>query len=217
MVIQRILSDEGTRCPLELLEKAIVTVWEEDALTARRSEFRGYTPPPSEAEYVRLNRLILAEAGINLNQAKLARLIDERWSKYASVVGREAFEDVVPCLEKLHQMNLRMGVVSNIDSTEELQKGLLDLKIEDFFSVLVASGDVGVVKPHPEIFRIASHELRLPPADLIHVGDLYAVDVMGANGAGLTGVLLDRDDRLPGVECTRIRSLEELPSLVAEL
>jgi FMN phosphatase YigB (HAD superfamily) len=38
--------------------------------------------------------------------------------------------------------------------------------------------------------------------------------VDGARGAGLTAVLLDRDDRHPHV-ANRIRSLAELPALVS--
>jgi len=217
LVIQKILSDEGTTCPIGLLEKALETAWEEDALNATRSEFRGFTRPNEETEYLRLNRLILTHVGIKHNEEHLARLIHEKWAEYASSVAREAFEDVTPCLKKLSQINLKMGVVSNIDSTRELQRGLSDLGITDYFQTIVASGEVGYAKPHPEIFRIASHDLDLPTASLVHVGDLYAVDVIGANSAGVTGILIDREDKLPNINCPRILSLEELPPLVAEL
>ncbi len=202
---------------MDLLEKAVVAAWEQDALTAIRSEFRGYTTPSELEEYVRINRLILSNAGIHSDQADLAHLIDEKWSGYSSTVGREAFSDVVPCLDRLHELRLRMGVVSNIDSKEELRKGIADLGIEDYFYSMVASGEVGYVKPQPEIFQIASKELELPPANLARVGDLYATDVLGAKSAGMTGILLDREDRLPSVGCGRILSLEELPSLIGEL
>ena len=217
LVIQKILSDEGTTCPIGLLEKALETAWEEDALNATRSEFRGFTRPNEKTEYLRLNRLILTHVGIKHNEEHLARLIHEKWAEYASSVAREAFEDVTPCLKKLSQINLKMGVVSNIDSTRELQRGLSDLGITDYFQTIVASGEVGYAKPHPEIFRIASHDLDLPTASLVHVGDLYAVDVIGANSAGVTGILIDREDKLPNINCPRILSLEELPPLVAEL
>jgi len=217
LVIQKILSDEGTTCPIGLLEKALETAWEEDALNAARSEFRGFTRPNEKTEYLRLNRLILTHVGIKHNEEHLARLIHEKWAEYASSVAREAFEDVTPCLKKLSQINLKMGVVSNIDSTRELQRGLSDLGITDYFQTIVASGEVGYAKPHPEIFRIASHDLDLPTASLVHVGDLYAVDVIGANSAGVTGILIDREDKLPNINCPRILSLEELPPLVAEL
>ena len=216
-VIQKILSDEGTSCSIDLLEKALEFAWEEDALNATRSEFRGFTRPNEETEYLRLNRLILAHAGIKGDGEHLARLIHEKWTEYASLVAREVFDDVAPCLKILNQRKLKMGVVSNIDSTQELQKGLSDLNIANYFQTLVASGEVGYTKPHPEIFRIASRELNLPTEVLVHVGDLYAVDVIGAKSAGVTGILIDREDKLPNIQCPRIRSLEQLPPKVAEL
>ncbi len=217
LVIQKILVDQGISCQLNLLEKAVVTAWEQDALTAIRSEFRGYTTPSEPEEYVRINRLILSNAGIHSDHADLAQLIDKKWSDYSSAVGREAFEDVVPCLNKLRDLKLRLGVVSNIDSKEELREGVADLGVEDYFHSLVASGEVGYVKPQPEIFQIASKELELTPANLAHIGDLYATDVLGAKSAGMTGILLDREQRLRNVGCRRILSLEELPSLIGEL
>lgn len=217
LVIQKILSDEGTPCSTKMLEKALESAWEEDARNATRSEFHGFTRPNEETEYLRLNRLILNHAGIERNGEHLAQLIHEKWAEYASSVTREAFDDVTPCLKKLDQTNLKMGVVSNIDSTRELQKGLSDLRITNYFQTLVASGEVGYAKPHPEIFRIASRELNLPTTSLVHVGDLYAVDVIGAKSAGVTGILIDREDKLPNIDCPRIRSLEELPPLVEEL
>ncbi len=218
LVIQKILSDEGISCPLAELERALESTWEEDALNATRiatrSEFRGFTVPNEEPEYVRLNQMILVHAGINQNKEYLARLIHEKWAEYVPSVAREAFDDVAPCLEKLHQTDLKMGVVSNIDSTEELRKGLEDLNLTYYFQAIVASGAVGYAKPHPEIFRIASRELNLATSALVHVGDLYAVDVVGAQSAGVTGILIDRDDKLLNVGCPRLRSLEELPSMV---
>ena len=217
LVIQKILGDQGIPCQLDLLEKAILAAWEQDAFTAMRSEFRGYKAPGELDEYVRINRLILSHAGIHSDHTDLAHLIDEKWSDYSAAVGREAFEDVVTCLNALRESKLRMGVVSNIDSKDELRKGVADLGVEEYFLSLVASGEVGYVKPQPEIFQIASKELELTPSSLVHVGDLYATDVLGAKGAGITGILLDREDRLPSVECRRILSLEELPLMIEEL
>ncbi len=202
---------------MDLIEKAVVAAWEQDALTAIRSEFRGYTMPGELEEYVRINRLILSHAGIHSDQDDLAHIIDEKWSDYSSAVGREAFEDVIPCLNTLRESKLKMGVVSNIDSKEELRTGLGALGVENYFDSMVASGEVGYVKPQPEIFQIACKELELTPEHLAHVGDLYATDVLGAKSAGIIGILLDRDDRLPEVECQRILSLKELPSLIGDL
>jgi putative hydrolase of the HAD superfamily len=47
---------------------------------------------------------------------------------------------------------------------------------------------------------------------VVYVGNEYIADVAGARDAGLTPVLIDRDDRLPAADCLRIRALRELVS-----
>lgn len=49
---------------------------------------------------------------------------------------------------------------------------------------LVISEDVGVMKPHPEIFAHAAERAGVPNAALLYVGDSYTSDVEGARGAG---------------------------------
>jgi FMN phosphatase YigB (HAD superfamily) len=58
--------------------------------------------------------------------------------------------------------------------------------------------------------------LGADPATTIHVGDVPAVDVEGARAAGVTPLLLDRHDLYPQADSRRIRSLRELPGLLAQ-
>jgi hypothetical protein len=44
-------------------------------------------------------------------------------------------------------------------------------------SVVVASGCVGHITPHPEIFRIAAKRLRCNPARVLYVGERVERDV----------------------------------------
>jgi FMN phosphatase YigB (HAD superfamily) len=56
-----------------------------------------------------------------------------------------------------------------------------------------------VIKPHPQIFRAAEHDLGLAPgAAILHVGDDWAADVVGASSAGWrTAYLRDRQADTP--------------------
>jgi len=42
------------------------------------------------------------------------------------------------------------------------------------------------------------------------VGDVFESDIVGARNAGITGILIDRDDSQVGVDCPRIRDLNEI-------
>ena len=72
-------------------------------------------------------------------------------------------------------------------------------------------------KPAPKIFHLAVEKHAVDPADGVHVGDSLEEDVEGATKAGLTSVLIDRSEAevVPGIH--RIRSLDQLQSLLARL
>ena len=73
---------------------------------------------------------------------------------------------------------------------------------------------VGVEKPDPEIFRIALRRAGVEAAEAVHVGDLYAVDVVGARRAGLEPVLLDPHGRYGDRGC---RTAPDVPSFCRAL
>jgi len=50
---------------------------------------------------------------------------------------------------------------------------------------------VGVEKLDPRIFEMALARAGVRPAEAVYVGDLYAVDVLGARGAGMEAILID--------------------------
>jgi HAD superfamily hydrolase (TIGR01509 family) len=85
-------------------------------------------------------------------------------------------------VETLRSMGLRMAVVSNFDGT---LPGLFDqLGIAWFFETIVVSDQVGVVKPDPEILRIACRRMNIDASQALYIGD-HPMDVLCANLAGM--------------------------------
>jgi len=67
-----------------------------------------------------------------------------------------------------------------------VQRGRLSLSgIASCFSAVLISEELGVAKPDARFFQAACNALRLPPSDLLCVGDTPAADVMGARAAGI--------------------------------
>jgi putative hydrolase of the HAD superfamily/hydrolase len=56
------------------------------------------------------------------------------------------------------------------------------------FDDIVISGEVGLRKPEPEIFRLAADRLGLEPAECVFVDDLQ-LNVDGARAVGMTAIL----------------------------
>ena len=77
------------------------------------------------------------------------------------------------------------------------------------------SFEEGVEKPDPRLFQIALQKAHADAATTIHVGDLYQIDVVGARGAGIRGVLLDEGGLYEDADCPRVRSLEDLGQQIA--
>ncbi len=155
-------------------------------------------------------RLILKGCGHELSAERALEIFRKvRQVPY----GLAAFDDVVPTLKQLRARGLTLGMISNIDqSGEELSASL---GLTDHLDLAVTSGEVGVEKPDPTIFRVALVKGCVEPDEAMHVGDQPSSDVEGALASGMAPVLIDRDGNHPWFDrCPRIHGLDELPSIV---
>jgi putative hydrolase of the HAD superfamily len=116
-------------------------------------------------------------------------------------------------LVELRRRGLELGVISNSDGRIEADLRASGLGVH--FAFVLDSSVVGVEKPDPAIFALALSRLRLPAEDAVYVGDVYAIDVLGARRAGIEAVLMDPLGRYDApADCPRIRTLAELPPLL---
>ena len=60
-----------------------------------------------------------------------------------------------------------------------------------YLDAIVVSQRVGWVKPHPAIFAATTEVLGVLPEELLHVGDDWAADIVGAKRAGVRAAYLD--------------------------
>ncbi|MHA7987324.1 HAD family hydrolase [Rathayibacter sp. CAU 1779] len=134
-------------------------------------------------------------------------------------------DDVRPCLDALRANlpGVRFGIITNGELDYQLRK-IDAVGLGPEVDAVVASGDLGVAKPDPRIFLLASERLGVEPAEAVYVGDRLATDAIGAARAGLTGVWIDRhgaevtpeaSETADAVGVLRIDSLAELPGLLA--
>lgn len=149
---------------------------------------------------------------------------DAWWDAYLLEYERSwaLHDDVGGCLDALEGRGIRVGLITNGDLA--FQSGKVHaLGLVDRVEHLVASGDVGVAKPDARIFQHACRLFGVAPADAVYVGDRLHTDAIGAAGAGLAGVWLDRagaadDDALEAASAAGvrvIRSLDALPALLS--
>lgn len=100
------------------------------------------------------------------------------------------YDEVREVLERLDSEGYFLGVVSNYNCL--LEPTLRELRITDYFEFILASDLIRSGKPEPLIFELAVEYSGSPARECVHVGDSYGADYMGALGAGLNAILLDR-------------------------
>ena len=139
-----------------------------------------------------------------IRAAALAQI--ERWHL---VENFDLYPDVLPCLQRLDDAGLAVGIVTNTE--RDLVEAIEHFGLSRFLVAVAASYEVGVMKPSALIFERALTQAGVTAPEAVMVGDSYHDDVIGAQAAGMVGILLDR----PGVStkpAPTIRSLAELPA-----
>jgi putative hydrolase of the HAD superfamily len=109
---------------------------------------------------------------------------------------------MVAAVKRAKASGVPTGLVSN-----SLGSGRYDREaFPELFDGVVISGEVGLHKPQPEIFRLGAEKIGLPPEDCVFVDDLRE-NCEGAEAVGMTAVLhrgaettLPELERLLGLE-----------------
>ncbi len=92
-------------------------------------------------------------------------------------------------LDVIRGDGVKVAIISNSEGM--LDRLFRDLGILEHFDLVVDSGKVGFEKPDPHIFGVAFERLGIGPDRALHLGDVFATDVLGARAAGCRHALID--------------------------
>jgi putative hydrolase of the HAD superfamily len=120
-------------------------------------------------------------------------------------------EGTYDALERLKSAGLKLGIVSNADGRVAADAKRFGLA--KFFDVIIDSKVVGVEKPNPKIFQLALDALEVPSEAAMYAGDIFAIDMLGARAAGITGKLIDQHGMYHWIEHPKIRHVGELHTI----
>ena len=118
----------------------------------------------------------------------IADLIAGKWQKSISLDP-----DAIPVLKKLRSAGMILGLVSNFDHPRHVRKHLSEYGLDNLFETIIISGEAGVKKPDPDIFRPALSATGLQPDEVVYVGD-SKVDIEAAVAAGILPILISMQD-----------------------
>jgi len=112
--------------------------------------------------------------------------------RFSSREGYKLFDDSLPVLKRLSEMNVRTSLISNTDT--RIRAVLKDLEITSYFNPILLSEEVGIEKPDAKIFRLAfsAQPVSMELQESVHIGDELDSDYHGARAAGMHALLLRR-------------------------
>jgi FMN phosphatase YigB (HAD superfamily) len=133
--------------------------------------------------------------------------------------------DALPVLQELKQTGYRLGIISNASDTADVLWLLTNRGLVGFFEQVWISSEIGLCKPHPEIFKRATEYFQTPASQIAFVGDTLTTDILGSTTAGMQSIWISRradrpenhlqkDSILPAFQ---IASLAELPFILKSI
>jgi 2-haloacid dehalogenase len=130
------------------------------------------------------------------DHAALIEAYDVRWEEMLGGV----FEETVALLEELDASGIELYALTNW-STDKFRVARPRFSFFDRFRAIVVSGDEGVIKPDPAIFRILVERYAIDPRAAVFVDD-SAANVEAAAGLGFHAILF----RGAAALCTELRA-----------
>jgi len=202
----RVLKDFGIEVSPEAFRRPLVIADEFIYQEHARSPLGKRSKQETMALYAQYQGIVLKEAGIEPSKELIAGILGKMQKINFKLV---LFDDVMPALTHLRELGLILGLISNVD--RDITPNCRELGLSALLQVVVTSQEVGFNKPQPEIFREALKQAGVKSSEAIYVGDQHRIDVVGANEAGMRGILLDRGGYFEEItDCPRIRSLSEM-------
>jgi HAD superfamily hydrolase (TIGR01509 family) len=128
---------------------------------------------------------------------------------FAERMRVDLFEDAISTLEWMAQ---RWPIWALSNGNADVGR----VGLGAYFKGSVSARDVGVGKPDPKIFLAAAQAMQVAPANILHVGDDAALDVLGALAVGMQTVWVNRSEHLwshtqhPHATVASLRELRDL-------
>lgn len=137
---------------------------------------------------------------------------DESYAGHGAVM-----KHAVDILDYCREQGYTMGLVTN--GRKEIQDGKIDLlSLRNYFSEIIISGEAGIAKPDPDIYRLALKRLDRAANETLFIGDHPVNDIWGAGKAGMAAIWLRRnhewDDKLDVQPWKVIDELDELKAII---
>jgi 2-haloacid dehalogenase len=135
----------------------------------------------------------------------------------ALYLSLDTFPEVPETLRRLKAAGMRTAILSN-GSPRMLDAVVKSARLDGLLDAVLSVEEAGIYKPHPKVYQLAVDRLAVPAAAIAFQSS-NSWDAYAASAFGMKVVWCNRygqrRERLPGAPDREIRSLAELPALVA--
>ncbi len=153
-----------------------------------------------------------------LDTLGLAAIADLRERLLELYLRLDAYPEVPIALQQLRAAGFATAILSN-GTPGMLDAAVAQAGLGDLFDHVLSVEAVGVYKPHGQVYRLACDRLGLPREAILFISsngwDAWAASAFGMRVAWCNRQGLARE-RLPGAPDYEIRSLADLPPLIAD-
>jgi putative hydrolase of the HAD superfamily len=149
-------------------------------------------------------------------EARVPALLDVVWRDHeAKNLWWKVPTGLGPALDALRETGAHVAIISNSEGM--LERLFRDLGVLQHFDLVVDSGNVGFEKPDPRIFRVAFDRFGVAPERALHLGDVFATDIVGARAAGCRYALVDPHGHYDGIhlDVPRVPGAPEVARAIA--
>lgn len=138
----------------------------------------------------------------NLNELQKKEILqrrEERMKRALLTIDNK----ILDTLRKLYDKDVKIGLISNADMIDSKQWDKSPLS--EFFDIAIFSCNVGILKPEPEIYKLAMDRLGSKPEDSIFIGDGGSDELYGAKMAGMKTIFTEYLERKSSDKIERIK------------
>lgn len=138
----------------------------------------------------------------NLNELQKQEILqrrEERMKRALLTIDNK----ILDTLRKLYDKDIKIGLISNADMIDS--KHWDKSPLSEFFDIAIFSCNVGILKPEPEIYKLAMDRLGSKPEDSIFIGDGGSDELYGAKMAGMKTIFTEYLERKSSDKIERIK------------
>lgn len=188
LAYREVLGRHGVEASEKDLAERIPVLWRELGCLGELHRDRFSVHGGSRGFWHRFLARLSLELGASHEPSRFASA--ELFARLGRAEAWALYPDVLPVLRSARRRGLRLGIVSNWDHR---LPGLLDgLGVGALVDAVVYSEDLGLEKPHPDLFSRCLGQLGVLPDRALHVGNHPVLDVEGATAVGMAALLVDR-------------------------